>query len=305
MDADDGLSLPRAQVGPTPQHLIVTLLGDYWLGRDEQLPSSALLALTAEFGITETSARAALSRLTKRGLLSSQRVGRRTFYGMCEQTQRELARNRDKILSFGATASAPWDGRWTVVAFSVPEEQRHLRHLLRARLRWLGFAALYDGVWVSPRNSEGVSLELARLGIEQATVFRATAQFPGGGLPGDPATAWDVDALQKSYEDYVARFGPMRKRVAAGRVKAPEALIARTEAMDTWRSFPGSDPDLPQELLPRTWARAGAHAIFTAIYDGLGPLGEARFRQILSAHAPELVRLVRHHTSRQTPDDVR
>jgi hypothetical protein len=83
-----------------------------------------------------------------------------------------------------------------------------------------------------------------------------------------------------------------------------EALIARTEAMDIWRTFPGSDPDLPQELLPRTWVRADAHAIFTEIYDGLGPLGETRFRQILGEHAPELVPLVRHHTSRQTPDDV-
>jgi phenylacetic acid degradation operon negative regulatory protein len=297
--------LPRAQVGPTPQHLIVTLLGDYWLGRDEHLPSSALLALTAEFGITETSARAALSRLTKRGLLSLQRVGRRTFYGMGEQTQRELVRNRDKILSFGAAASAPWDGRWTVVAFSVPEEQRHLRHLLRARLRWLGFAALYDGVWVSPRDSADVEFELQRLEIEQATVFRATTQFPAGGLPGDPSTAWDIDALKESYTEYVGRFAPMRKRVAAGRVSAAEALIARTEAMDIWRTFPGSDPDLPQELLPRTWVRADAHAIFTEIYDGLGPLGETRFRQILGEHAPELVPLVRHHTSRQTPDDVR
>jgi phenylacetic acid degradation operon negative regulatory protein len=306
MDADDGFSLPRAQAGPTPQHLIVTLLGDYWLGREEHLPSSALRALTAEFGITETSARAALSRLTKRGLLSLQRVGRRTFYGMCEQTQRELARNRDRILSFGAAASAPWDGQWTVVAFSVPEQQRHLRHLLRARLRWLGFAALYDGVWVSPRGpADDVKFELQRLDIEQATVFRATTQFPENGLPGDPSTAWDVDALQKSYEEYVARFGPMRKRVAAGRVRAAEALIARTEAMDIWRAFPGSDPDLPQELLPRTWARADAHAIFTEIYDGLGPLGEARFRQILDEHAPELVLLVRHHTSRQSLDDVR
>jgi phenylacetic acid degradation operon negative regulatory protein len=306
MDAEDGLSLPRSQVGPTPQHLIVTLLGDYWLGRDEHLPSSALLALTAEFGITETSARAALSRLTKRGLLSLRRVGRRTFYGMCEQTQRELARNRDKILSFGAAPSAPWDGEWTVVAFSVPEEQRHLRHLLRARLRWLGFAALYDGVWVSPRGSaDDVKVELERLEIAQATVFRATAQFPGDGLPGDPSTAWDVDALKQSYNNYVARFAPMRKRVRAGRVSAAEALVARTEAMDTWRSFPGNDPDLPQELLPRNWARADAHAIFTEIYDALGPLGEIRFKQILGEHAPELVPLVRHHTSGQSLDDVR
>jgi phenylacetic acid degradation operon negative regulatory protein len=293
-------------VGPTPQHLIITLLGDYWLGRVEHLPSSALLALTAEFGVTETSARAALSRLTKRGLLSTSRVGRRTFYGMREETHREIERNRDKILSFGATPGGPWDGTWTVVAFSVPEDQRHLRHLLRARLRWLGFAALYDGVWVSPRGSaDNLRSELDRLDIEQATVFRATAHFPGDGLPGDPSRAWDVDALKRSYKEYVARFAPMRKRARSGRVSAAQALVARTEAMDTWRTFPGNDPDLPQELLPTDWARVQAHAIFIEIYDSLGPLGEIRFRQILGEHAPELASLVRHHTSQIGADDAR
>jgi phenylacetic acid degradation operon negative regulatory protein len=299
---DHGLSLPRAQTGPTPQHLIVTLLGDYWLGRAAPLPSSAFLALTGEFGITETSARAARGRLTRRGLLSLSRVGRRPFYAMCEQTQRELERNRDKILSFGATAAAAWDGAWTVVAFSVPEDQRHLSHLLRARLRWLGFAALYDGVWVSPRGSvDDVGFELERLGIEQATVFRATAAFPPTGLPGDPATAWDVEALRRSYQDFVARFAPMRDRARTGRVSAAEALVARTEAMDIWRGFPGDDPDLPPELLPDDWARVEAHQVFVEIYDRLGPLGETRFREILGEHAPELVRLARHHTSRKRP----
>ena len=71
--------LPRSQVGTNPQHLLITLLGDYWYGRTEHLPSAALVELLAEFDISEPSARAALNRLTKRGLLLSSKRGRNTY----------------------------------------------------------------------------------------------------------------------------------------------------------------------------------------------------------------------------------
>jgi phenylacetic acid degradation operon negative regulatory protein len=295
---DEGPSLPRSQSGATPQHLIVTLFGDYWLGRREHLPSSALLALTGEFSVSETSARAALSRLTNRGLLVMSRVGRRTFYGACDEAQVQLQQAGERIFAFGARPAHPWDGEWTVVAFSVPEEQRHLRHTLRSRLRWLGFAALYDGLWVSPRPlGAEASDELEELGIKQATVFTAHTLFPDREQPGHPLLAWDLEDLRSSYERFLTDFAPMRERVLAGQVTASEALVARTAAMDTWRRFPGRDPELPGELLPSNWPREQAYAVFTDVYDGLGPLAELRFRQILGEHAPDLVPLVRHHTS--------
>lgn len=42
--ADDEVHLPRSQNGSSPQHLLITLLGDYWLTREELLPSAALVA---------------------------------------------------------------------------------------------------------------------------------------------------------------------------------------------------------------------------------------------------------------------
>ena len=43
------LDMPRFQVGFPPQHLLLTLIGDYWSGRCEALPSAALVDLLAEF----------------------------------------------------------------------------------------------------------------------------------------------------------------------------------------------------------------------------------------------------------------
>jgi len=67
--------------------------------------------------------------------------------------------------------------------------------------------------------------------------------------------------------------------------------------MDTWRSFPGVDPQLPDEVLPADRPRNRAHEIFAEVYDGLGPLAEARFTQILNRYETDLVELVHHYTT--------
>jgi len=117
------VDLPRSQVGSPPQHLLITLLADYWSGQTEPLPSGALVRLAGEFGVTAVGARAALSRLARRGLLAYSKVGRNTYYGLTERTAEALEASRHRVLSFGERPP-PWDGYWTVAAFSLPEERR-------------------------------------------------------------------------------------------------------------------------------------------------------------------------------------
>jgi phenylacetic acid degradation operon negative regulatory protein len=37
--------------------------------------------------------------------------------------------------------------------------------------------------------------------------------------------------------------------------------------------------------------------MFALVYDSLGPLAEARFRQVMSKYSPELAGLADHHTT--------
>src|SRR5882762_4257156 len=216
----DDVDLPRMQTGANPQHLVVTLLGDYWFGRKEHLPSSGLVALANEFDITSTSARAALSRLARRGLLDSSKDGRRTFYGLTERAEQVLNEGLHRIMSFGLN-DEPWDGCWIVVIFSVPEEHRDVRHILRTRLRWQGFAPLYDSVWVSPRadSDETVAL-LDELGVASSTVLVSHVAHAVNG--GDPLKAWDLDALRSSYDTFIVEFTPLLTRVRSGAVGGAE-----------------------------------------------------------------------------------
>jgi phenylacetic acid degradation operon negative regulatory protein len=293
--AGDDVNLPRTQAGASPQHLIVTLLGDYWMGRTEHLPSAGLVDLAAEFDISATSARAALSRLARRGLLESSKVGRRTYYRLTPRAESILEDGAHRIVNFGIT-HGPWDESWVVVVFSVPEEQRDIRHVLRTRLRWFGFAPLYDGVWVSPRAGVDEATDLLdQLGVTTSTVFVSrVARVTEGG---DPLRAWDLDGLLASYDAFIDEFAPMLDRIHAGDVGSAEALVARTRIMDVWRQFPNLDPGLPEDALPAGWPRAAARQVFARVYDELGPLAEARVQQILAEEDPELARQARHRTT--------
>ena len=296
MGAADDASLPRMQTGANPQHLITTLLGDYWFSHKEHLPSAALVAAVNEFGITPTSARAALRRLVRRGLLESSTQGRRSFYGLTPQAQQVMREGQQRIFTFGLD-QRPWDGTWVVVFFTVPEDQRGVRYALRTRLRWRGLMPLYDAAWVSPRADPDDVVELLEeLGVVKTTVLVSRVASATGA--GDPLSAWDIDGLRVSYDEFIAAFQPELDRVRDGQVSAAEALIARTAVMDVWRQFPRVDPDLPDDAMPGGWPRSHARGIFAELYDTLGPLADMRFRQIVGTYSPELARKVRHHTTK-------
>jgi phenylacetic acid degradation operon negative regulatory protein len=302
---DDGVSQPWTSPGAVaqrPPRLLLTLLGDYWWQRTEPLPSAAIVALLAEFGVSDSAARAALSRLTRNGLLVTARSGRRTYVQLSARAADVLDDGARRIFSFGRRPTA-WDGMWSLVAFSIPEEHRSARDELRKALRWLGFAPLYDGLWVSPRDHAGEVIgRLKDLGITTATAFRATAlPLPGGPIgaaaPDIPARAWDLSGLRERYEEFNTFAGLLRDQTEAGQISIADALVARTRVMNEWRAFPALDPDLPDELLPAAWPRATARELFIACYDLLGPIATRRVRQIIARYSPELaIRAAYHNT---------
>lgn len=278
---------PRTRQG-SPPSLLLTLLGDYWWGQTEPLPSAALVDLLADFSVSDVAARAALSRMVKHGLLESSRNGRNTFYSMTERGQRVMREGAVRITDFGKVDGQDWDGRWSIVAFSVPEANRSAREALRTRLRWLGFAPLYDALWISPHPRHAQALaELAALGVTNATSFVATSpETSTAALP--PQAAWDLAGLAELYRAFVAEWAPTRAALGKGAITPVDALVKRTELMDAWRAFPGLDPDLPRRLLPADWPRDRARELFLETYEQLGAPASVRVRQVIAAYAPEL-----------------
>ena len=289
---------PKMAEGPRPRQILLTLLADYWLGPNALVPSGALVELMSVFGIPSSGSRAVLGRLAKDERVVMLREGRRTSYRLSDHMRHRLLGGLDRIGAFGQDGAA-FDGVWTCVAFSVPEEQRADRHKLRTALSWMGFAPLYDGLWVSPRRLRGQFSEmLRRLEVASATVFEGALSGEGSEY-GSPTDAWDLTSIRQVYEEFLAEAEPVLARLEGGLVRPVEALVVRTELANVWRTFPRVDPDLPLEMLPAAWPRSRARDVFQRLYDGLAEPSLALVREVVERHGPEYVRHAQYHSAGQ------
>jgi phenylacetic acid degradation operon negative regulatory protein len=288
----------------SPQELIGTLLGDYWRLSGANLPSAAIVELIQDFGLSAAGVRAALARQTKREFLILRKQGRRTYYGLTERGLERILAGARRISSFGL--EEPWSGMWCGVVFSISEEQREMRHQLRSRLKWLNFAPLYDGFWISPRsNAEEVTKILDKLGVETATVFM-TAQEDLHSRGRAAVDAWDLDILRGRYDNFITDVDEVMEALNRGDLTPKAALVARASIIHEFHDFQASDPFLPASLMPNDWPRARAREKFIAAYDALGPLALARVRHVISRHDESLVELATYRTADQlTQDPIR
>ncbi len=277
LDEFASISLPRLQVGFPTQHLVMTLLGEHWTGRTDAVPSAALVDLLAPFDVGAAAARAALGRLAGRGALTLERSGRTTAYRPTATLNALLGQGRAITASF-AEPRAGWDGRWTVLSWSLTGAAAAPSHQLRQRLRAYGFAPLLPGTWVSP-DPPSADLGPALAAVEglRYTVVRGPEPALDGAF--SPAVAWDPEDMRPVYDEFIDAFGP-----TAGRHKGPtgsEALVTRTRAVYRWFVMASIDPDLPAELLPARWPRRRAREVFVAVADRLAPAATSHARHLL------------------------
>ncbi|MGJ9422627.1 PaaX family transcriptional regulator [Aeromicrobium sp. CF3.5] len=291
----DFLESVRRQLadGPRPRQMVLTLLADYWLDDGAVVPSGALVDLAHDFDITVAGARAVLVRLSGDERVIVTREGRRTLYALTPWMRRRLGTGLDRMRRFGEPDQH--SGRWTCVAFSVPEEQRAARYKLRTGLHWLGFAPWYDGLWVSPAPTVAAAAALIEgLGISTASVFEADMRATTSAA-GRPVDAWDLDGVRSTYEQLIAEMQPVLDLVRSGSFDDVDALVWRTQLVNVWRTVPTLDPGLPQEVLPTSWPRERAREMFEEIYRTLSAPALTRVHRAVARHAPHHVVHARCH----------
>jgi phenylacetic acid degradation operon negative regulatory protein len=295
----DDVTAPRVQSGPNPQHLLSTVLGEYLDSSEAQLPSAAVVAVLGELGISPSSARAALSRLTRRGVVAVRGGTRPPVYSL---TPESIARHRStmhRFLAFGAVPR-PWDGTWLAVSYSLPESRQAQRHTVRKNLGELGFVRLYDSMWISPdRDPAPVRAALGGIldDVPGARWSVLHVRFDDETGPHGPAAAYDVAGLASAYRRFVEEFSPLR----ATSVGPAEALVARTTLMDAWRRFATTDPDLPAHLLSDPWPRDAARGLFLEVHAALGPLAEQRLVEVMTPTWPDAASWVTHYVAADDP----
>lgn len=265
------------------QGLAETLIADYTLPERAWLPSAAIVALLGEFGVAEGAARTTISRMARRGVLERRVQGRHSSYRLTEDAATGLWIGGGLIAAY-TTQPDFWDGWWTLVSFSVPEEESTRRRALRTTLRGWGYAPLYDAVWVSPCPlTAEARRDLTGVAPGSMSVFRARQVELDAAVDRQPIQAWDLPGIAGQYEEFIRRWSSLLPHIAAGSVVGAAAVRARTELMDTYRYFfPTLDPLLPADLLPPDWPRARAREVCIAVYDGLAQQAQEYVRSVVA-----------------------
>jgi phenylacetic acid degradation operon negative regulatory protein len=265
--------------GPSPrnQQLIVTLFGLYARDHSGALPVAGLVRLLGDLGVEAAGVRSAVSRLKKRGVLESVKVGGAAAYRLGPGLEEVFHEGDERI--FSPRRASVGDG-WLLAAFSVPESQRNLRHKIRSALTRLGFGAVTPGLWIAPAFLEAEArTQMARAGaVEYVEFFRA--DYADGSSSEDMrkrvASWWDLDALETMYVEFVDSYRDVLDRwEGSSQVpaeKESEAFADYVSVLTQWRRLPYLDPGLPVEYLPDDWHGILAQELFTSLHDRLsGP----------------------------------
>jgi phenylacetic acid degradation operon negative regulatory protein len=266
----------RQELGAaSARSLLLTVLGEFVLPSARPVWTSTLIELLADLDVAEKAARQAIMRTADSGWIEASRIGRETRWSLTQAGTDLLREGTERIYNFAAEGQL-WDGRWLVLTVGVPENNRALRQKLRTQLGWAGLGSPSPGVWVTPRVDREAR---AKKVLEDLEVLDGSWSFVAdAGSIGDERSlaraAWDLDEVERRYEDFLDLVSTRRPR------SDRQALIAQVRLVQEWRRFPLLDPGLPRELLPPRWTGSRAAEVFRERHAGWAPRARAAWAEV-------------------------
>ncbi|TNC20215.1 PaaX family transcriptional regulator C-terminal domain-containing protein [Amycolatopsis alkalitolerans] len=274
--------MPGGSRPPTPQMVLMTMLGRYCLDDNPAIATNGHLSVLARIGLSEQAARLTLARMVERGLLERLRRGRLAYYRITELGLRVM-RNQERR-TFGESGGLPAaEDTWTILSFSLPEAQRRERHLLRRRLAWEGFGLLRDGVWIAPGDHDLTEMyeALREIGVDQQIdAFTARPKFAD--VQGMIARVWELGELAGRYRRFLRDWDVPDPAAAATDELGKDLLL-----ISTWRQLLRETPRLPAGHLPPDWPAARCEELFRTLHERYAPAAAALVAEILAANQGE------------------
>ncbi len=272
------------------QILIFTLFGDYILPLGKSAWTTGLLKLLEVLGVSERGVRSTLSRMKKRGWLISTRVGRYSQYSMTERGLRIVREGEARIFE---EPRSEWDGLWQMVAYSIPEQKRHIRSNLRQRLSWLGFGRLAPGTWIAPNQSKSeIGMLLEDVGAQKYAVHFGYMKLYDAAGEEIVDKCWDLVTLNKEYEKFLGKYEStyqqLKEDIESGlELNTEECFRVRFWMTLEYSQFPRRDPNLPPSLLKPGWRGRVAMEVFAAFHQLLKVPSENFVSEVFGIHPME------------------
>jgi len=272
--------------------MIFTLYGDYIRHRGGEAWTGSLIELLGLFGLSGQAVRSTLSRMSQKGWLESRKVGRYSFYSQTPRFLKLLEEGAQRIFQLRCD---PWDGRWHLLTYSIPESKRDLRRRLRRRLLWLGFGSLNHATWISPRDLRAeVEQVVDALGVRSYVEFFIAEHRGFSSDEEIVKRCWNLERLNDYYATFIDRYESLLRKCQAELTDSDgldprECFVQRFMLIHEYRSSPYVDPNLPLELLPDDWLGERATQLFQQVHDLLDERAEAFLDSVL-AKAPRVSR---------------
>jgi phenylacetic acid degradation operon negative regulatory protein len=223
-----------------------------------RLASSRLVRWCSLFGVSEGTARVALSRMVERGELTAD-DGIYELAGSVRRRQRA----QDWVL---APTLHDWDGSWMLGVVAPEARSAADRAALRAAADRAHLAEVREGLWARPDNvpRQAAGDEVWAVLDEQCAWWRGQPDEDGPSLVTRLFTpaAWIERA-----EQLIDRLEPVTAALADGRLeRLAEGFVTGAAALQHVRR----DPLLPDELVPEQWPGDALRRAYAAYRDTYG-----------------------------------
>ena len=237
------------------------------------LPSSGAVELSIIYtaanalGIADQTLRLALRRMIDRGFITQHGRGRSgaitlTAVGRGQIEQDRLGLQLARLQDTGALR---WDGRWRLIAISMPEQQRSTRDAIRRELLAAGAASLATALFASPHDLTQMLEDSVHPHLVTATATDLTVR--GQTKAADIAEElWPAAPINAGY-DMVAQAldqDDTTETVQLRKIRLADALERAIRY----------DPLLPPELRQEPWRPTRLRLAWTKLWNSMQTDGE-------------------------------
>lgn len=153
----------------------------------------------------------------------------------------------------------PWDGKWRVVIFSVPEKEKSYRLSFQNEIEQLGFKKFGRNVYISPHAFLTSAKRIAaKYALDPYCTFIEAVKIENQSYAVEKI--WHLDEINLRYKEFIScakadlkKSHQMYWPFIAKQLEAEFALLY------------SDDPHLPDELLPKYWQGTDAYHTFKQI----------------------------------------
>ncbi len=246
--------------------LIITIYGDAIAPRGGTVWLGSLINLLEPLGLNQRLVRTSIFRLTKDGWLTSNQIGRRSYYGLTDSGRRRFESAFRRIY---AKLHPEWDGKWDMILTNQLDNE--LRKVLKKELEWQGFGNIAPTIMAHPMaDSHELNTTLQDLCVQNEVIHmhsELVGSHTSEALKELVHECWNLQQLAEDYQLFLDRFRPiLRALKSADELEPEQCFQLRTLLIHNYRRLLLRDPLLPEKLLPADWVGTSARVLCRNIY---------------------------------------